>query len=677
MRLPALIVFVLLASPLSAQTASSAISAWAGISFPPGEEVRGAAAVRAIDSRFTPDATGNFVVRLGSGRPRRLVACTLDHPGFVVSQITDNGYLRLHQAGSAPRHVLWDQFHEAQQVRVWTNDRHVPGVVALPNGHFARQHRGDTLVANVDQLWVDVGARSRAEVESMGIRILDPVERDVAGWEYAGGVAAPDVGNRAACAAIVSAARSTPAQGETVFALTSERSFGWLGLGAVISANGPFDEVTVVTSSSRFEEPVRRIKLPRPNNLAGFFTDSINAIAVRTRFSGTLVETISEPDAQALLAAVSEVAGVTAKGWAGNGGSTFLPRDVAVDASLTALANRLRSLAELPGIPGHEWRVREAIRDALPVWARDLARVDSAGNLIVVAGPARDTIAFVAHMDEVSWIVSKILADGTVELTGLGGVIPSAWEGQAALLHFDRSGTGPAPASLRGVFIPRETATLRRPATVRAWFGLDSAALVGRGVTLGSGVTMVKRGQRLGATRFTARSLDDRAGSTALLEAVRTIDPATLTHAVIFSWSVKEETGLEGARVIARTFGRNVRRVYAVDTFVSSDTPLEAQTFAYTPLGNGAVLRGADDGLAVTLADRNRIINLARARGVKMQVGTTQGSSDAVPFFVYGAPGMGLSWPGRYSHSPAEVLDLRDLAELTKLIRAIALAPAQ
>ncbi len=41
----------------------------------------------------------------------------------------------------------------------------------------------------------------------------------------------------------------------------------------------------------------------------------------------------------------------------------------------------------------------------------------------------------------------------------------------------------------------------------------------------------------------------------------------------------------------------------------------------------------------------------------------------------YGAAHAGLSWPGRYSHSPAEVLDLRDLASLVRLVKALAAEP--
>jgi putative aminopeptidase FrvX len=42
-----------------------------------------------------------------------------------------------------------------------------------------------------------------------------------------------------------------------------------------------------------------------------------------------------------------------------------------------------------------------------------------------------------------------------------------------------------------------------------------------------------------------------------------------------------------------------------------------------------------------------------------------------------GAVGAGLSWPGRYSHSPAEVLDLRDLSALARLIGAAVVAPTR
>jgi putative aminopeptidase len=319
--------------------------------------------------------------------------------------------------------------------------------------------------------------------------------------------------------------------------------------------------------------------------------------------------------------------------------------------------------------------VRDAIRSALPAWARKQVVQDSAGNLILSMGPDRDTSVFLAHMDEVGYIVRSIDHDGTVTLTSQGGLNGAAWEGQPALLYLDRptsAAAGSESASLAGVFVPREQAKLRRPDVMRAWFGMDSAALVARGVRAGLVVTAYKRGERLAATRFTARALDDRAGDTALLLALAELDPAKLNHKVIFVWSVEEEVGLFGAAAVARSIGTSVHHAYAIDTFVSSDTPLESPLFAFAQLGDGPVLRASDDGMIVLPSERMRIIGLARSNRIRLQVGTTKGSTDAVPFVAKGAVGAQLGWPGRYSHSPAEVLDLNDLTSLARLVRVLA-----
>jgi putative aminopeptidase len=89
------------------------------------------------------------------------------------------------------------------------------------------------------------------------------------------------------------------------------------------------------------------------------------------------------------------------------------------------------------------------------------------------------------------------------------------------------------------------------------------------------------------------------------------------------------------------------------------------------------VLRALDDGSISSREERARVERAARVAGVPLQVGTTHGSTDATPFAAAGAVGAGLSWPGRYSHTPAEVLDLRDLAALVRLIGAAVAAPSR
>ena len=105
---------------------------------------------------------------------------------------------------------------------------------------------------------------------------------------------------------------------------------------------------------------------------------------------------------------------------------------------------------------------------------------------------------------------------------------------------------------------------------------------------------------------------------------------------------------------------------------VSSDTPLESPHFAYAPLGKGPVFRAIESSNVAPDEERSRVGRAAAAAGIPLQMGLTQGGTDGSTFTFWGAPNQGLSWPGRYSHSPGEVLDLRDLDLLTRLIVAVA-----
>jgi len=199
------------------------------------------------------------------------------------------------------------------------------------------------------------------------------------------------------------------------------------------------------------------------------------------------------------------------------------------------------------------------------------------------------------------------------------------------------------------------------------------AGVEAMGVAVGQSVTVRKRVMRLAGSRVTVRAMDDRVGSAVLVEAVKQIDPAALTNQVTFVWSVEEETGLAGATFVANELrAQKVHTAFAVDTFVSTDTPVDGQRVALTPLGGGAVLRAMDSRSLVTPATLDRIATLAVEAKVPLQIGVTAGGTDASPFSAVGAMDVGLSWPGRYSHSPVEVMDLRDASALVRLILAVA-----
>ncbi len=340
---------------------------------------------------------------------------------------------------------------------------------------------------------------------------------------------------------------------------------------------------------------------------------------------------------------------------------------LAQQPSLADVRSVLGPVIETYGVSGMEGPVRDAVTRMLPGWARPVT--DSAGNLIVTIGEGDPVVVFVAHLDEIGFVITAIRDDGTLEIKQRGGFFPALFEAQPALVH-----TG--ERSIPGVFLPRDSvgaSPRRSPAPFRADVGAGSrAAAEAMGIRAGQTLTMPKQFVPLNGTRATGRSFDDRVGCTAQLLALRQLDLKRLHHRVIFVWSVREETGLEGARAVADALGLSVARVHAVDTFVSSDSPLEIKTFADVPIGSGAVARALDNSSVTPPALVDSLVRVAALRRVPLQVGSTNGGNDGSVFGAWGVPDVPLSWPLRYAHSPAEVIDLRDVQSLARLIQAVA-----
>ncbi len=338
----------------------------------------------------------------------------------------------------------------------------------------------------------------------------------------------------------------------------------------------------------------------------------------------------------------------------------------AQDTSRIAEAQTVLSqLVETYGVSGAEAPVRNVVKRLLPSWAR--TETDTAGNLWVRLAQGEGPVVIVAHLDEIGFRIDTIRADGSLALRTRGGFIASLFEAQPALIHGERG-------DIPGIFLPRDTGFTRRtPPPLRVSVGATTrAGAESLGVAVGQTITMRKQYMRLAGTRATGRSFDDRMGCAALILALRQLDRAKLKHPVVFIFSTREEIGLEGAAAAARQLGTTPRRVHAIDTFVSADSPLELPNFAVAPLGAGAVARALDNSSVTPPAYVDSLVRVARDRGVALQIGTTNGGNDGSTFTPYGVVDVPMGWPLRYSHSPAEVIDLKDLLSLADLVRAVA-----
>jgi putative aminopeptidase FrvX len=653
------------------------------------------------------DRAGNVIWKSGSGGPVRLAACPLDEPGHVVAGVTAEGYLTLRRAGRPPPGTSPERFLEGQRVTVFGAAGAVPGVVGVLSTHLQRSRSGaeghvpGREPLPLDDALVDVGASSAEEVDALGLRVLAPVARVKAPLRYGRDlVAAPSAAARGACAALLAAARLAAQEGirdgAAVAAFTRRRYFGWDGAAfAVASAAGteapgpPGAGVqAVLLGDPAPDDSLGRGAYSIAEGGPEGFPDLARVVrwSLPARYVSSPVETVSSSDVEHLSrrlaafltgatppAAEARRTGAVSQPAPETASSRERPSSSPAGDRLAAAAAVLARLVGTYAVSGAEEPMREAVKGLLPEWAA--VRTDGVGNLRLRVGAGAPLVVIVAHLDEIGYSVTRIREDGGLEIEPRGGFYGSLFEGEAALVH---ASGGPVPA----VFAPRDSFDASPPASLAGSPGgppfvdpgtRSRAETQALGIRPGDTVTMPKQLTSLAGSRVTGRALDDRVGCAALILALSALDRSRLSHAVEFVWSVEEEIGLNGAEWAARDLAsERPARVHAVDTFVTSDAPLERRAFAYAPLGRGAAIRAVDDSAVAPPALVDSLVTLAAGLGIPLQVGATSGGNDGSAFTRYGVPDVAIGWPLRYSHSPAEVMDLADLLALADLVRAVA-----
>ena len=144
-----------------------------------GNEERLAAAVIARlpkDSAVERDHLGGVYAKLGAGEVSWAVVTALDEFGYAVSNILPDGYLQLDRLTTPPVGI-YDSFLMGHSVLIATRAGLCAGIVVQPAMHVLTAEMRDKIAKGpgLDMIFVDVGARSEAEVRSKGIEILDPV----------------------------------------------------------------------------------------------------------------------------------------------------------------------------------------------------------------------------------------------------------------------------------------------------------------------------------------------------------------------------------------------------------------------------------------------------------------------------------------------------------------------
>jgi putative aminopeptidase len=699
-----------------------------------GHEQELSSAIRQQLKSLSPQADnmGNVWVTVGSGSPHRVIVTAIDEPGYVVSDITPDGYLRVQRLPQASPNSVFDTLHFAQPVWVETwSGKKLNGVFAGLSIHLAPGRLNPPKMNHPDEMYVDIGAKNAAEVRAAGVDLLDPVALQRSSFAIGqSGEAGPAMGDRFGCAALLALAerlKESKVDGTTTIAFVTQQWLGGRGLNRLLTEI-PADEmifvgrvppqpVGMLQPAANPPKPGSGVLLGIPESsqqAADALADELKSLAekeqiplqtlaanpprilsyakvaslperfaqlgIPTLFPVTPAETISSSDEGNLERLLESYLGIP-KSNLGTGSGIGSGMELSTIAALT----------EAYGASGHEEAVRKVVLNRLPLWAQKKAVTDAAGNLVLHLGEEKKSakspsIVFVAHMDEIGYEVKKIEDDGELLVTVLGGGYTQYYSGHVVLVHkSDGSSVGgvldlpqgwnkPAVAGQPGFEWPQSFRFMDEP--VHVYVGTNSKAETEKlGIKEGDFITIPKKYRPLLGTMANARSFDDRVGDAALIQAVHALGPNLPGRDVTFVWSTREEVGLDGAAAYveqAAKEGHVPDFVFAVDTFVTSDSPLETKRFGDAEVGKGFVVRAVDNSNIVPLNYVERVVKLARENKIPVQFGVTGGGNDGSVFTRYGSVDVALGWPLRYSHSPAEVIDTRDLDALGRIVTVLA-----
>jgi putative aminopeptidase FrvX len=339
----------------------------------------------------------------------------------------------------------------------------------------------------------------------------------------------------------------------------------------------------------------------------------------------------------------------------------------------------LTDLMLTAGLSGHEERVRQYV-------AKDLREIgvpshaDRMGNLIATVDGTHDgpSVMLFAHLDQIGFVVRRIEPTGFLRVERVGGIPEKVLAAVTVLIcgrnGNDRLGTFGAKSN----HVTPESEKYRVQSYldlfVDAGFSSDTEAR-DAGIDVGTPVVYRPQAFMLGEHRIAGTSIDDRAACAVILEVARNLKALPRRPRIHLVFSVQEEFNVRGGMVAAQTLLPDI--AIQLDAALSSDTT-DLADLGHVALGKGPVMslynfhgRGTLNGTIPHPALVAHFEDIAKNEKLSLQrIAVVGALTDGayVQFAGRGVATIDLAFPARYTHSPTEVCDLRDLAELAELL---------
>lgn len=307
----------------------------------------------------------------------------------------------------------------------------------------------------------------------------------------------------------------------------------------------------------------------------------------------------------------------------------------------------------------------------------DKVLISKRGNVIGIQEgiePDAPSVALVAHMDQVGFVAFNIDDNGFIYFRRAGGIAKRALQGQHVRLLTETGQVKGVIGVKHGHTTKPEEADTLPPyeeyyIDIGAYSREDAFNM---GVKAGTPIVFDVSPIELGNNQIASKCVDDRAGLTAILMVAEALKNKDIPSTVFYVGAIEEEVGLRGSEIAL--FDHDVDLAIAIDTFPAGYQPDVKMRDIFYEVGKGPAIHVGEISSGNVRVQSQVVAEwlrkVAEAEGIQFQSGLMHGGTDAKALMQTrgGLPATTIGVPRKYSHSPIETFDLKDLKRLIEIL---------
>lgn len=312
---------------------------------------------------------------------------------------------------------------------------------------------------------------------------------------------------------------------------------------------------------------------------------------------------------------------------------------------------------------GSVQQTKDIVIDMMKPFADEI-KTDITGSVIAkIEGKSDRSILLQAHIDEIGFVVTKVLSGGFVRVQSVGGIDIRTLPSAMITIHAKHDVKGVFTSTPPHLTVKGGDDKFPNFDEIMVDTGLENAEEI---ISTGDFATFDVEPTKLCGNYFSGKSLDNRTGVLSLIRAAELINNSGKPKDTIyFAFTSGEELGNRGAKIAAFDIMPNEAVAVDVSFGLSPNAPPQHCGIC----GNGGMI-GISPVLSKDVTDR--LTDVAKQHNIKYQLevmgGRTSTDADVISITKSGVKCGLVSVPLRYMHTPIEVVDMNDIESVAQIL---------